>query len=103
MSYFSVAEQWEIVRTKGPGELLTGNDVWEMKYSWNVVPEVRRIASPVQGGLREVIAPSIMLASTFPKDWKVNINLVSTFGWPFQCTFQLMTFAHVYRFTGTLT
>ncbi|KAI3851066.1 hypothetical protein MKW92_045481 [Papaver armeniacum] len=49
-------EQTEIARSKGTEELLNWRDIQKMKYSWNVVCEVIRLAAPAPGGFKQAMA-----------------------------------------------
>ncbi|KAL8153662.1 hypothetical protein V2J09_011422 [Rumex salicifolius] len=65
--------QMEIARRKGEEELLNWDDIRQMKYSWNVVSEVLRLASPYQAAFREVVEGFHYAGYHIPKGWKVFI------------------------------
>ncbi|KAF5729695.1 beta-amyrin 28-oxidase [Tripterygium wilfordii] len=60
----------EIANSMGPGELLSWNDIQNMKYSWCVARESMRLASPSQGGYRVVNTDLKYESFTIPKGWK---------------------------------
>ncbi|OWM89848.1 hypothetical protein CDL15_Pgr024597 [Punica granatum] len=64
-------EQREIAAPKAPGELLNWDDLQKMKYSWNVVSEVMRIAPPVTGSFQEALVNFTFAGYTIPKGWKL--------------------------------
>ncbi|KAJ8528188.1 hypothetical protein K7X08_021880 [Anisodus acutangulus] len=64
----------ETAKSKAPGELLNWDDIQKMKYSWNVVCEVLRVASPLlQDTLREAIVDFMFNGFYIPKGWKVVV------------------------------
>ncbi|WMV38540.1 hypothetical protein MTR67_031925 [Solanum verrucosum] len=71
-------EQMEISKSKAAGELLTWDDLQKMKYSWNVVCEVLRLAPPLQGAFREAIVDFIFNGFSIPKGWKLYWNSNTT-------------------------
>ncbi|XP_047314355.1 beta-amyrin 28-monooxygenase-like [Impatiens glandulifera] len=71
-------EQMEISNSKGPGELLTWDDVNKMKYSWSVACEAMRLAPPIQGTFREVMTDFVYEGFSITKGWKIYWSVNST-------------------------
>ncbi|PIA31741.1 hypothetical protein AQUCO_04900200v1 [Aquilegia coerulea] len=71
-------EQREIAMQKKPGELLNKDDIQKMKYSWNVVKEVLRLAPPIQGTFRKAKVDFTYKGYSVPKGWMVSWNTNST-------------------------
>ena len=71
-------KQMQIAKSQGEDDLLNWADIKKMKYSWNVACEAMRLASPAQGGFREVTADFSYAGFTIPKGWKVRNNYSDT-------------------------
>ncbi|KAI8000619.1 Beta-amyrin 28-monooxygenase [Camellia lanceoleosa] len=68
----------EIAKSKAPGELLNWDDIKKMKYSWNVVCEVMRLAPPLQGAFREVMTDFMYNGFSIPNGCKLYWSANST-------------------------
>ncbi|XP_077229274.1 cytochrome P450 716B1-like [Tasmannia lanceolata] len=64
-------EQEEIAKSKGPGELLTWDDLAKMKYSWRVATELMRMTPPIFGGFRRVLKDLEFEGYLIPKGWQI--------------------------------
>ncbi|KAI3860418.1 hypothetical protein MKW98_011612 [Papaver atlanticum] len=71
-------EQMAVACSKGTGELLNWNDFQKMKYSWNVVREVMRVATPVPIGFKMASTDFWYDGYFVPKGWKLCMSSAST-------------------------
>ncbi|KAI3960130.1 hypothetical protein MKW98_016854 [Papaver atlanticum] len=71
-------EQREIAKLKAPREWLNIDDVYKMKYSWNVVSEVLRLAPPLQGGYTEALTDFVYARYFIPKGMKLFWSGISS-------------------------
>ncbi|XP_047331704.1 beta-amyrin 28-monooxygenase-like [Impatiens glandulifera] len=68
----------ELAMEKKGGDLLNWEDLKKMKYCWNVVNEVLRMAPPVQGTFREALTDFTYAGFSIPKGWKLYWNANTT-------------------------
>ncbi|KAM7493417.1 hypothetical protein LguiB_028026 [Lonicera macranthoides] len=71
-------EQVEIVKSKGPEELLNWGDIQMMKYSRNVVSEVLRLVPPTKGSFKQAINDFSYGNFSVPKGWKLYWSVHTT-------------------------
>ncbi|KAF9596569.1 hypothetical protein IFM89_012300 [Coptis chinensis] len=64
-------EHEEIAKSKTSGELLTWEDLTNMKYTWRVALEILRISPPVFGGFRKTLKDVEFGGYLIPKGWQV--------------------------------
>ncbi|MCL7049640.1 hypothetical protein MKW94_013234 [Papaver nudicaule] len=71
-------EQLEIAKSKGKEEPLTWEDIQKMKYSWNVVCEVMRLAPPALGGFKQASTDFMYAGYHIPKGCKLYWSSIAT-------------------------
>lgn len=71
-------EQINIAKEKGPGELLNLSDIQKMRYSWNVVCEVLRLAPPAQASFRKATTDFAYAGYFIPKGRTICWSAAST-------------------------
>ncbi|RZC91704.1 hypothetical protein C5167_027763 [Papaver somniferum] len=71
-------EQTEIAKSKGTEEFLTWSDIQKMKYSWNVVCEVMRLAPPGPGGFKQALEDFAYAGYFIPKGCKLYWSSIAT-------------------------
>lgn len=71
-------EQTAVACSKGTGKLLNWDDFQKMKYSWNVVREVMRVASPVPIGFKKASTDFWYDGYFVPKGWKLCLSSAAT-------------------------
>ncbi|KAL1533778.1 beta-amyrin 28-monooxygenase [Salvia divinorum] len=67
-----------IAESKGPGDLLTWDDIEKMKFSWSVARESLRLMPPAVGAFREATTEFTYSCFTIPKGWKTFWTVHST-------------------------
>ncbi|XP_026430149.1 beta-amyrin 28-monooxygenase-like [Papaver somniferum] len=73
-----LVEQSEIAKSKATDELLNWSDIQKMKYSWNVVCEVLRLATPAPGGFKQAMADFTYAGYHIPKGCKLYWSSMAT-------------------------
>ncbi|XP_019706726.2 cytochrome P450 716B2 [Elaeis guineensis] len=66
-----VHEQEEIAKSKAPGEALTWDDLYKMKYTWRVALEILRMIPPLFGSFRRALKDVEFDGYLIPKGWQV--------------------------------
>lgn len=66
------AEQEEIAKSKVPGEALTWDDLYKMKYTWRVALEMLMMIPPLFGSFRRALKDVEFDGYLIPKGWQVG-------------------------------
>ncbi|CAI9116562.1 OLC1v1017745C1 [Oldenlandia corymbosa var. corymbosa] len=62
----------QVLLVKKPNDRLSWEDLWKMKYSWNVALEVLRVYTPGTGSFREAITDLVYDGYTIPRGSKIH-------------------------------
>lgn len=76
--FYFLTEHTDIVRSKGPSQNLTMEDIKKMKYTWQVARESIRLFPPIFGSFRKAISDIEYERFFIPKGWKVKISINSS-------------------------